>query len=132
MPATHCENWQRYHGHLKIAIMSFTSKHLALHVEPNLRSAGFIIAHVIAARVYRSNAFLGRGSADIMPDSRHLAGSRQTGIGNSARQVAVTRLAEGRILIDTSGRCARPDVFTLLVNDRPKTNVQFRSVGREP
>jgi len=65
------------------------------------------------------------GSAVIGPDGQYLAGpdfeSRETLIATCD----LSRIAEARLLLDTDGHYARPDVFQLTVDARAKTNVRF-------
>ena len=35
------------------------------------------------------------------------------------------RITRGHLALDVDGHYGRPDVFQLLVNDRPQSNVQF-------
>jgi len=38
-------------------------------------------------------------------------------------------ITEGQMVMDASGHYVRPDLFTLLVDDRPQVNVSFRFEG---
>lgn len=67
------------------------------------------------------------GSAIIGPDAGYI---REPVYGEPcviSAELDVGEIAEGHLTLDTQGHYARPDVFTLEVDDRPQANVHFRS-----
>jgi predicted amidohydrolase len=74
-----------------------------------------------------SQMLLTGGSAIIGPNSHYLAGPA----GNEAcilyAELDPAAIHEGHLVMDSQGHYARPDVFTLQVNDQPQENVTFRS-----
>ena len=69
------------------------------------------------------------GSAVISPDSSYLEGPVFDQSLILYADIDPERIAEGHLVIDTQGHYARPDVFSLEVNDLAQTNVSFRSQG---
>ena len=69
------------------------------------------------------------GSAVISPDSSYLEGPVFDQPLILYADIDPERIAEGHLVIDTQGHYARPDVFSLEVNDLAQTNVSFRSQG---
>jgi predicted amidohydrolase len=69
------------------------------------------------------------GSAVISPDSSYLEGPVFDQSLILYADIDPERIAEGHLVIDTRGHYARPDVFSLEVNDLAQTNVSFRSQG---
>jgi predicted amidohydrolase len=67
------------------------------------------------------------GSAIIGPDAGYLAGPVFKEPSILYAELEPRRITEGHLVIDTSGHYARPDVFHLEVNVRPRSNVTFRS-----
>ena len=67
------------------------------------------------------------GSAIIGPDAGYLAGPVFEEPSILYAEIQPRRITEGHLVIDTSGHYARPDVFHLEVNVRPRSDVTFRS-----
>jgi nitrilase len=67
------------------------------------------------------------GSAVIGPDAQYLAGPVFDTECILYSDIDLGRVTEGHLVLDTDGHYARPDVFQLLVNDRPQANVVFAS-----
>ena len=67
------------------------------------------------------------GSAVIAPDTSYVVGPL-FGIADTLHATLDLRhITEGQMVMDTNGHYARPDLFTLLVDDRPQVNVAFQS-----
>ena len=67
------------------------------------------------------------GSAVIAPDTQTLAGPFLDEACILTAEVQPELITEGHFTLDTDGHYARPDVFTLEVNDQPQSSVAFRS-----
>ena len=67
------------------------------------------------------------GSAIIAPDAEYVAGPVYEEACLVSAEVSLDRIAEGHLALDTDGHYARPDVFHLEVNDRPRPRVSFTS-----
>jgi nitrilase len=67
------------------------------------------------------------GSAVIGPDAGYLAGPVFDEAGIVYAEIRPEHITERHLVLDTSGHYARPDVFHLEVNDRPRTRVVFES-----
>jgi predicted amidohydrolase len=70
---------------------------------------------------------LSGGSAVIAPDTNYLEGPVLGQPCIVCAEIDPRRIAEGHLALDTDGHYARPDVFQLTVDERPQTNVHFRS-----
>ncbi len=68
----------------------------------------------------------------LVENSIYLAGPLfdESGIIHAGLQLE--RITEGRLLLDTSGHYARPDVFHLEVNDQPQSGIVFESQRERP
>ncbi len=69
------------------------------------------------------------GSAIIAPNTQYLAGPVLDEACILYAELSSERITEGHFFLDTEGHYARPDVFTLEVDDRPQSSVVFRSVS---
>jgi nitrilase len=67
------------------------------------------------------------GSAIIAPNTHYLAGPVLDEARILYADLQPELITEGQFALDTQGHYARPDVFTLDVNDRPQLSVAFRS-----
>jgi nitrilase len=67
------------------------------------------------------------GSAVIGPDYNYVVEPLWEEPGIVYAELGLESIAEGHLLLDTDGHYSRPDVFHLEVNDRPQTNVSFKS-----
>lgn len=67
------------------------------------------------------------GSAVIAPDTGYVVGPIYEEACIVYAEVQLNRIAEGHLALDTDGHYARPDVFHLEVNDRPRLRVTFKS-----
>jgi predicted amidohydrolase len=65
------------------------------------------------------------GSAVIAPDASYLAGPIYEDPRTLYAELDLSRLAEGRMYLDTHGHYARPDVFQLTVDTRARAGVRF-------
>lgn len=66
------------------------------------------------------------GSAIIGPSGFPIAGPVFEDVRILTATLPLAALAEGRLRLDTAGHYARPDVFHLSVDERPKTGIDFR------
>jgi nitrilase len=71
------------------------------------------------------------GSAVIAPNTHYLAGPVLDEACILYADLQPELITEGQFALDTQGHYARPDVFTLDVNDRPQSSVTFRSQSVE-
>jgi predicted amidohydrolase len=71
------------------------------------------------------------GSAIIAPNAKNLAGPVLDEACILYAELRPELITEGHFTLDTNGHYARPDVFTLEVNDLPQSSVAFRSQSRE-
>ena len=86
-----------------------------------------------AERLYAGDDWMSRGNTAIVgPDGMLLAGPLvgETGILYAELDIAAAR--RGRREFDPVGHYARPDVFRLLVDDRPVRPVSFCTVSDKP
>jgi predicted amidohydrolase len=67
------------------------------------------------------------GSAVIGPDAEFVAGPVYEEACLIFADISLDRTAEGHLALDTDGHYARPDIFHLEVNDRPRPRVSFTS-----
>ena len=67
------------------------------------------------------------GSMIVSPMGKILAGPLRGGEGVLTAELDLDEVARGKFDLDTVGHYARPDVFTLLVNERPNDLVKFSS-----
>lgn len=75
-----------------------------------------------------SDDFIHRGgSAVIAPDASYLAGPLFDDAAVLFADLDPKRIVEGHLTMDTAGHYARPDIFSLMVDDCPKPLVSFRS-----
>lgn len=65
------------------------------------------------------------GSAIIAPDGSYLAGPLYEKPGILTAEIRPSLAVEGRLFLDTSGHYARPDIFQLSVNTKPRENAVF-------
>lgn len=65
------------------------------------------------------------GSAIIHPDTSLLIEPIYNSPELIVQELDLTKLNEGNLFLDTAGHYSRPDVFTLTVDARPKTNITF-------
>jgi len=70
------------------------------------------------------------GSAILNPFGQYLAGPLYDQEGLLSVDLCLDEVEQGHLDFDVAGHYARPDVFTLLVNERPQTSV-VRSADRE-
>ena len=70
---------------------------------------------------------LSGGSAIIAPDAGYVQGPVFDRPCILSAEIQPGRIAEGHLVLDTQGHYSRPDVFHLQVNDRPQSNVTFKS-----
>ena len=67
-----------------------------------------------------------RGASVIVdPFGEVLAGPLLTGTGLLSADIDLDEVVRGRLDFDAAGHYARPDVFTLMVDDRPKPSVSW-------
>jgi len=64
-------------------------------------------------------------SAIVAPDASYVAGPAPAEATILYADLDLGRITRGHLALDVDGHYARPDVFQLLVNDRPQSNVQF-------
>ena len=69
------------------------------------------------------------GSTIISPLGKVLAGPLRDSEGILTAELDLREVARGKFDLDTVGHYARPDVFTLLVNERPNEAVKFGDYG---
>ena len=69
--------------------------------------------------------FKAGGSAVIAPDASYVAGPAGDDRRTLHARIDLRRLAEGRMLLDTAGHYARPDIFELNVDRRTRDGVRF-------
>jgi nitrilase len=74
-----------------------------------------------------SDLLLDGGSAVIAPDSSYLAGPAFGEARILYADLDLGRIAEGHLVMDSSGHYTRPDVFQLMVNKRAQEQVTFES-----
>jgi predicted amidohydrolase len=67
------------------------------------------------------------GSAIIAPNARYVEGPVFGKECILYTDLDLGLVVEGQMALDTAGHYARPDIFRLEVDDRPQTNVSFRS-----
>ena len=67
------------------------------------------------------------GSAVIAPDSSYVAGPVFDEPCILYAEIRPECIIEGHLVLDTEGHYSRPDIFGLVVNDRPQQNVSFAS-----
>jgi nitrilase len=65
------------------------------------------------------------GSVIVSPMGKVLAGPLRDGEGILTAELDLGEVARGKFDLDTVGHYARPDVFTLAVNERPNLAVRF-------
>lgn len=65
------------------------------------------------------------GSAVVNPLGAYLAGPLYHKEGILYADLDLRQIEEARFDFDATGHYARPDVFTLVVNERPRTNVRI-------
>jgi predicted amidohydrolase len=65
------------------------------------------------------------GSAVIAPDGSYVAGPVHRDSRTLFAELDLSRVGPGRMYLDTSGHYARPDVFELRVDTRPRAGVTF-------
>ena len=66
-------------------------------------------------------------SAIIAPDASYLAGPAPAEATILYADLDLGRITQGHLALDVDGHYARPDIFQLMVNDRPQPNVRFAS-----
>ena len=66
---------------------------------------------------------IGGGSVIVDPFGRILAGPLRGGEGLLFADIDVAMTTEGKFDLDVTGHYARPDLFRLLVNERPQPPV---------
>ena len=76
-----------------------------------------------------TGAFQRRGSMIIDPLGRILAGPDFSGETILTAELDTDDIARGQFDFDAVGHYARPDVFKLVVNDRPMPAVVFAAAG---
>ena len=69
------------------------------------------------------------GSAIIAPDSSFIQGPLLDEPSILCAEIQPERQTEGHLTLDTAGHYARPDIFHLIVEDRPQEQVLFASRG---
>jgi predicted amidohydrolase len=67
------------------------------------------------------------GSAIVAPDTSCLAGPAPPEATTLYADLDLGRITQGHLALDVDGHYARPDIFQLMVNDRPQANVRFTS-----
>ncbi len=72
-----------------------------------------------------SHLVLNGGSAIINPDTSYLVSPLYDENTIMYESLDLSELSKGNLFLDTNGHYSRPDVFTLKVDTRPKTNVTF-------
>lgn len=65
------------------------------------------------------------GSAVIAPDASYVAGPVYDDPRTVFTEIDLGRVTAGRLYLDTHGHYARPDVFQLRVDTRPRSGVEF-------
>jgi len=71
------------------------------------------------------------GSAIISPLGEYLAGPLFDQAGTLVADLDLAEVARARLDFDVVGHYARPDVFRLMVNERPAPSTVFRSQTEE-
>jgi len=66
-------------------------------------------------------------SAIIAPDASYLAGPAPAEATILYADLDLGRITQGHLALDVDGHYARPDIFQLMVDDRPQPNVRFAS-----
>jgi nitrilase len=67
------------------------------------------------------------GSVIVSPMGKILAGPLRDAEGLLTAELDLNEVVRGKFDLDTVGHYARPDVFTLLVNERPNNSVKLLS-----
>jgi predicted amidohydrolase len=66
-------------------------------------------------------------SAIVAPDTSYLAGPAPAEATTIYADLDPGQITRGHLALDVDGHYARPDIFQLTVNDRPRVNVQWAS-----
>ena len=75
----------------------------------------------------RPTLLLRGNSAIVAPDTSYLAGPAPAEATILYADLDLGRITQGHLALDVDGHYARPDLFQLMVNDRPQPNVRFAS-----
>jgi predicted amidohydrolase len=85
-----------------------------------------LVARALLETIPPERLFLKEGgSAVIAPDGSYVAEPVYRDPGTLVADLHLSQVGSGRLYLDTNGHYARPDVFELRVDTRPKVSVRF-------
>jgi predicted amidohydrolase len=85
-----------------------------------------LVARALLETIPPERLFLKEGgSAVIAPDGSYVAEPLYRDSGTLVADLHLSKVGSGRLYLDTNGHYARPDVFELRVDTRPKVSVRF-------
>ena len=74
----------------------------------------------------KNDLILKGGSSVILPNSEYLIEPVYNKSQNIYSELDLEKITEGNLFLDTDGHYSRPDVFQLVINDQPQSNVSMK------